>query len=74
MLAVTVLRTLIWSLRLLGNMARFTGRMLISIYDLLIFAPLWVEQLVKTSAEKKEVAANEAAEPESTSSFVRESM
>ncbi len=73
-LAVALLRTLIWGLRLVGNLARFTGRMLINIYDLLIFAPLWVEQLVKTSSTKKEEAVDEAVEPEASSSFVREGL
>ncbi len=46
-LAVAILRTLILVLRVSGNAARFSGRMAIHFYDLIIFAPLWVEGLVK---------------------------
>ncbi|MCF6257443.1 MAG: hypothetical protein L3K25_14275 [Gammaproteobacteria bacterium] len=72
-LAVTFLRTLMWSLRLQGNLARFSGRLLISVYDLLIFAPLWVEQLMKTSADKRTEKADELTESETVSSLVRDS-
>ncbi|NOX92797.1 MAG: hypothetical protein GXP18_10225 [Gammaproteobacteria bacterium] len=71
-LAVAFLRTLMWGLRLLGNLARFAGRLLISIYDLLIFAPLWVEQLIKTFARKKTEKVNDTAEPETVSPLARE--
>ncbi len=76
-LAVAFLRTLIWGLRLLGNLARFAGRLLMSVYDLLIFAPLWVEQLMKTSANKKTEKAertDELVESETVSPLVRESV
>jgi hypothetical protein len=46
--AVSFLRSLSWFLRLLGNMARFSGEMLINIYDFLIFGPLWIERIFKT--------------------------
>jgi len=73
-LAVAFLRVLIWALRLLGNLSRFTGRMLINVYDLLIFAPLWVEQLVKTSGVKTSEAMDESADPETASPFAREGL
>ena len=69
--AVAFLRGLIWGLRLSGNVARFSGRMFINIYDLLIFAPLWVEQLIKGSSEKVEKPAEEESEPEASSQFAR---
>jgi len=72
-LAVSILRTVMWSLRLLGNLARFTGRLLINVYDLLIFAPLWVEQLIKTSGKRKAEAVDDVAEPETVSPLARES-
>ncbi|HHI94775.1 MAG TPA: hypothetical protein ENK04_14935 [Gammaproteobacteria bacterium] len=72
-LAVSILRTVMWSLRLLGNLARFTGRLLINVYDLLIFAPLWVEQLIKTSGKRKAEAVDDMAEPETVSPLARES-
>lgn len=71
-LSVAVLRALVWGLRLLGNLARFSGRMLIHGYDLLIFAPLWVEQVVKGSVEKKTQQAADDSEAESSSAFIRE--
>ncbi len=73
-LAVALLRGLNWLLRLLGNVARFAGRMLISVYDLLIFAPLWVEQLVKGSMDKKTENENAVVDSETNSSFARDSM
>lgn len=50
---VAGLRSLIWLLRLSGSAVRFSGRMLINGYDLLIFAPLWVEQVVKIKSGKR---------------------
>jgi hypothetical protein len=52
--------------------------MFTNVYDLLIFAPLWVEQLIKTAAEKKHshVAESETSNSEILSpamdSLVRE--
>jgi len=61
--AVMCLRVLIWFLRFSGNVARFSGRMLTNIYDLLIFAPLWIEHLiVSTSEKKKEQLEDDEAE------------
>lgn len=71
-LSVAVLRALVWGLRLLGNLARFSGRMLIHGYDLLIFAPLWVEQVIKGSVEKKTQQTADDSEAESSSAFIRE--
>jgi len=49
---VGALRALAWMLRLLGNVFRFSGRAVISMYDLLIFAPLWLEQVIKNKTGK----------------------
>jgi len=55
LLAVGFLRVLASVLRLLGNVARYLGQFLVDFYDLLIFAPLWVEQRIgkddRTSAK-----------------------
>jgi len=62
--AVALLRSLIWLLRLTGNIARFSGAMLVNVYDLFIFAPLWIERQVRLkqkqqdSKEKSESADN----------------
>jgi hypothetical protein len=37
------LRGLAMALRLIGNVFRYGGHMLVNVYDLLIFAPLWIE-------------------------------
>lgn len=41
------LRGLAWFLRLIGNVSRFTGLTLINIYDVIIFAPLTIQKLMK---------------------------
>lgn len=64
-LAVMMLRVLTWGLRFAGNVARFSGRMFTNIYDLLIFAPLWIEQLIKGASEKKQSHKNKGEELES---------
>lgn len=69
--AVAFLRGLIWGLRLIGTLARFSGRMLVNVYDLLIFAPLWIEQLIKNSGDKTTDSVEESAEPEPSSNFAR---
>lgn len=45
--SVAGLRVLVWALRLCGNTVHFTGRLLIRLYDLLIFGPIWIELLMK---------------------------
>ena len=47
MAAVTVLRSLSFTFELFANSAHYLGQMLISLYDLLIFIPLWVELKIK---------------------------
>ena len=42
-----VLRWLAFVLRLLGNVSRYFGELMVNIYDLFIFPPLWVENLIK---------------------------
>ncbi|HXH65233.1 MAG TPA: hypothetical protein VNH42_06990, partial [Mariprofundaceae bacterium] len=53
-----MLNALAVTLRAIGNMSRFAGRALVQIYDLAIFAPLWVERMLKgrTPAQGKEKA------------------
>ncbi len=45
-LAVAGLRGLAMLFRLLGSMINYSGNALTSIYDLFIFAPLWIEDMV----------------------------
>jgi hypothetical protein len=65
MVGVAGLRSLAWALRLVGNISRFTGITLINLYDVIIFAPLWIENQIK---EKKQHAeeTNEDFEPDKT--------
>lgn len=73
-LAVMLLRLLTWALRFAGNVARFSGRMLTNVYDLLIFAPLWVEQLIKGGAGKKQVDEDDELSSESPSQGISQNM
>jgi len=55
-LASALLRALAFALRLTGNVARYTGKAVANLYDLIIFGPLWLENTVtkKLSAAKTE--------------------
>lgn len=57
MIAEALLQILAWSLRLLGNLFNYLGIALVNIYDLLIFAPLSVERMIK--ARQREPVADE---------------
>ncbi len=58
MCAVMVLRSIAALLRFVGNIAYHGARMLVRLYDLAIFAPLWVESMVRrprrSGAESRE--------------------
>jgi hypothetical protein len=45
--AAAVLRLIAFALRLVGNVIRYAGVFLVNLYDLLIFPPLWLENLVR---------------------------
>src|SRR3972149_3544452 len=51
--AIGLVRGIAFLLRLIGNISRYTGETLIRIYDLFIFAPLWVERLIHTGKGDK---------------------
>ena len=62
LLGTVLLRTLASVLRLLGNIFRHSGAMLIHLYDVLIFGPLWVERMLQQrNGHKGE--ADKALEP-----------
>lgn len=44
LIGVGALRTLAFLLRLLASGSRYLGRLLVDLYDLVIFVPLWVEE------------------------------
>ena len=60
LLGMVILRSLAYVLRLLGNIFLQMGRMLRGLYDLLAFAPLWVEHMIKSRSGNggKQEAAN----------------
>ncbi|MGB5396148.1 MAG: hypothetical protein WBN96_03285, partial [Gammaproteobacteria bacterium] len=55
LVAAALLRGVSFSLRLLGNLFRYTGKVLVNFYDLIIFGPLWLETSItkKFSSNKK---------------------
>jgi hypothetical protein len=54
------LRALAAALRLAGDGCRYLGRLLIDLYDVVIFLPLWLEQQIKAPLGQ---AARTVAEP-----------
>lgn len=70
LLATAFLRFLAFSLRLLGTVSYYTGRLFINIYDILIFPALWLERLIsdrffKSSPEKKAIVHQHSTAPKS---------
>ena len=53
-LAVGLLHALAGVLRILGNGSRHVGQALLNLYDLFIFAPLWIEQRMSTRRAQPE--------------------
>jgi hypothetical protein len=57
-----ILRWLSFFLRLLGNISRYLGELLVNIYDLFIFPPLWVENLIRDKRQHQpEIIVEEEA-------------
>ncbi len=64
LIGIGLLRSLAWLLRLLGNGASYAAIAFNNFYDLVIFAPLWIERLVlqkRASRENKPADYQEAA-------------
>ena len=57
--ATAVLRWLSFFFRLLGNVSRYCGELLVNIYDLFIFPPLWVENLIRDKKHPTEIIVEE---------------
>ena len=63
-LTVGLLNALAGLLRILGNGSRHIGQAVLNLYDLLIFAPLWVEQRLTSRREKpKKVKTTDQSQP-----------
>jgi hypothetical protein len=61
LLGMVILRSLAYVLRLLGNIFLQMGRMLRGLYDLLAFAPLWIEHMIRSrpgNGGKQEAASH----------------
>ncbi|MBE9537206.1 MAG: hypothetical protein IMF07_08505 [Proteobacteria bacterium] len=51
---VGILRGFSFLLRFVGNIAKSTGGILLKVYDLLVFAPLWIEHMITKNKPEKE--------------------
>lgn len=58
---VGLLHGFAWGLRVVGNGARYTSTALINIYDLVIFVPLYIENMIKGRQEKKDDGKHHAS-------------
>jgi hypothetical protein len=63
--AAWMLRSLTFALRLIGHIGYYTGRLMINLYDLVIFPALWLEGVVTQSLFRTQTKDN-AADKEKT--------
>lgn len=64
-LAVWFLRLLATSLRLLGNLGFYAGRLVVNLFDLVIFPSIWVEELLLRKLSRKRSDDGETNEGDS---------
>ncbi len=64
--AAVALRWLAFLLRLIGNIVIHLGELLVNVYDLIIFPPLWVERMIRSRASKPEVSKEKEISCEET--------
>ena len=57
---VGLLRATAFLLRLMGNIASYLGELLVNLYDVLIFPPLWIEKFVQSRAQAVEEPVHES--------------
>lgn len=57
---VGLLRGTAFLLRLMGNIASYLGELLVNLYDVLIFPPLWIEKFVHSRAQAFEEPVHES--------------
>jgi hypothetical protein len=57
--AAGVLRLLAFALRLIGNTVYYTGRLIVNLYDLIIFPSIWLEGVIVGPRAKIELAEQE---------------
>jgi hypothetical protein len=58
---IGILRGLAWLLRFVGGFMRFLAKMLVSAYDFVIFAPLWIERKLKNKVSSDAEALDSAS-------------
>jgi hypothetical protein len=68
--AAAFLRAIAFLLRLTGNIARYGGKIVVNLYDLVVFGPLWLENTItkKLSARQRDTGSG----THSVSSDIRE--
>lgn len=57
---VGLLRATAFLLRLMGNIASYLGELLVNLYDVLIFPPLWIEKFVQSRTQAVEEPVHES--------------
>ncbi|MFH1293322.1 MAG: hypothetical protein ABIJ44_04250 [Pseudomonadota bacterium] len=57
---VGLLRGTAFLLRLMGNIASYLGELLVNLYDVVIFPPLWIEKFVHSRAQAVEEPVHES--------------
>jgi len=77
--AAGVLRIIALVLRLIGNIGYYTGRLIINLYDLIIFPSIWLEGVVVGSKPKRTAGSEEqlfedGAIPEEARGILNETM
>ena len=60
---VGLLRGIALLLRLAGNIASYLGELLVNLYDILIFPPLWIEKLIHNRSQMVEEPVHERKHP-----------
>jgi len=60
-LVSALLRAIAFVLRLSGNIARYVGKTVANLYDLIIFGPLWLENTITKKLGSGKVEINSSA-------------
>lgn len=72
MVGVGLLRGLAFLLSLIANVSHYLGQMLVSLYDLFIFIPLWVEGMIRGKEHREGGGAKKGFNPFATASSAKE--
>lgn len=64
-IASACLRAIAFVLRLLGNIARYSGNMVANLYDLIIFGPLWLEHTIINNLKSNKKTSDKPSESSS---------